>query len=576
MCQYIAMKVVFVIVVLFFIQICNGQDIDQKVSAFEQRWKTNPLHMNGSFGLNTSYYSSSNANTYQIPFNYNVFGNIQLDLLGIQIPLSLFYTGKNVRYSLPAYHFVGLSPSYKQYTLHVGDRTMELGPYTMNNTGYTGVGAEAKWNKLHLKVMYGRLQKASILDVNTHNNLNSTYKRLGYGAGLDWKLKSTLIGVNFFHAWDDINSLPINNTDSVKPKENSIVGMKLEQKIGKILFKSDYAYNVLSSNARLPEISSSKTLFDIIPSLHDKNNSTGIYHAFKCGLSIPILKSTFGLDYERINPGYESLGSLFFNNDLETFASSLRFPLLKNKLQSQLKFGLQRNNLKNSRINSFYRFTTFANIGYRLSSNSNISLFFNNFQFDQKSYINPTPFLDVDTIIITQNNMNVGLNYSNQINPKYAFVFTGNYNKSGSKKDNVIQSNASINQILTNVMLSGKYDHGINAAVTFTYSKLNYALGTTSTLGPSFQISKDWIPEVWSSSGSISYFFGKVNEGNNSIGRINLSNTFTVKKQIKTSVQIMALSNKQPQSRTNDFFASLGLIYTMDKINLIKSFKKDK
>ena len=366
--------------------------------------------------------------------------------------------------------------------------------------------------------------------------------------------------------------IPVNNPDSIKPQNNSILGLKIEQKLGIITIKSEYAFNALSRDASLEKTDENKHLLSI---LHKDNNSTGIYNAFRAAMEVSINKSLAGIDFERIDPGYESLGTLFFNNDLETIATFLRMPLMNNKIMTNFRFGLQRNNLNKTRINSYKRWTSSANIIYQVSKKTSVNLNFNNFQFDQKSYINPTPFLDVDTIIITQNNLNAGMGFNHAINDKNRVFFTLNYNNANSKKNEISQQNADVTNILGNAMYMVNSDNGLNYGLTLTYSNLKYALGSTTFLGPSVQIAKDWIKEKWSTSFSASFFSGNTNNLKNQILRFYLTNNYSLTKQLNTNVQFMFnhFRNKAEKSN-NDIFLNLSVNYTLDSKSIIKSFNK--
>ena len=566
------MKYFKIILILFIPISLAGQDVEQEFNTLKDRWNKDPLKLSSSIGFNSTLSRSSNADSYRIPFGYNVFGNINFDFLGIQAPLGFFYSNQNTQFNLPAYRFVGISPSYKGYTLHLGDRNMQFSPYTFNNIGFTGVGIEVENNGLHVKSFYGRIQRATIKDINTRNNFTSAFKRMAWGSAAEYKIKNSLFGLQLFHASDDVNSIPIANPDSIKPQSNSILGLKFEQKFGIISWKSEYAFNALSKDASLENSNDNKHLLSLV---NKDNNSTGIYNAFRTAIEVSINKSLVGIDFERIDPGYESLGTLFFNNDMETISSFLRMPLLKNKLQTNFRFGLQRNNLKKTRINSYKRWTTSANISYQASKNTSFNLAFNNFQFDQKTYINPKPFLDVDTILITQNNLNAGLGLNHNLNDKNKILISLSYNNSNSRKNDIIQQNADVTNILGNAMYMINASNGLNYGFTLTYSNLNYALGNTTLLGPSAQMSKDWIKEKWSSSFSASFFSGNANKMKNQILRFYLTNNYSLTKELKTNFQIMFNNIKNNNEIANiDLFLNLSINYTMESKNIIKSFKK--
>ena len=110
----------FKIILLLFIPIClAGQDVEQEFNSFKDRWSKDPLKLSSSIGFNSTFSGSNDDNSYRIPFGYNIFGNINFDFLGIQAPLGFFYSNQNTQFNLPAYRFIGISPSYKGYTPHL-------------------------------------------------------------------------------------------------------------------------------------------------------------------------------------------------------------------------------------------------------------------------------------------------------------------------------------------------------------------------------------------------------------------------------------------------------------------------
>ena len=118
-------------------------------------------------------------------------------------------------------------------------------------------------------------------------------------------------------------------------------------------------------------------------------------------------------------------------------------------------------------------------------------------------------------------------------------------------------------------------NNGFNYGFTLTYSNLNYAMGKTTLMGPSTQISKDWIKDKWSSSFAASFFTGNANNVKNQILRFYLTNNYALTKELKTNIQIMfnQIRNKNVASN-NELFINLSINYTMKSKTLIKSFKK--
>ena len=556
----------------------SAQDVEQEINQFNKRWNENPVLLSGTLGLSTAYYTSDRNTSSESPFIYNIYGSMNLDILGVSAPLGIFYSNRNTRYNLPAYHFIGISPSYRGHTLHLGDRNMVLGPYSFSDLGYSGIGAESKLGSFHIRALYGRIRKASLRDLQVHNNLESSYRRMAWGAGMDYNKKDLLLGVHLFRAWDDQHSLPPNNPDSILPRSGTILGLKGAKKFGILTFRGEYAYNVLNRNKTLETLPGRHSLFGVINGMQPYNNATGVYHAFNTAIDINIRSSLIALEYERIDPGYESPGTLYFNNDLETMALQLRSSFFKNKLNAQLRGGVQRNNLKNDQLNSFRRWVSSATIGIKMDKKTNLNLSFSNFLYGQKSYISTTPFVDVDTLVLTQNNLNAGLNILRQIGSHGRASVQLAYNKAQAINNGTIVSTAD----LSNYLGSAGYvmtweEQKMNLGTSLTYSRLDHFAGRTILWGPSVNISRDILKEKCNISFNTGWYRGQANEDRNSVLRFFLNNSWKLKKSLRAELQLMyTRSNSGVAGKSNDFMVNSGINYELESKPLIKSFSKKK
>ena len=552
-----------------------GQDVSSTYQSVVERWRHNPVMVAGDLGFSTSYFNSTGNETVQSPFNYNVFGNINLDILGIQAPLGIFYSNKNTRYRLPAYHFVGISPSYKHHTLHLGDRNMSFGPYTFNGLGYTGIGLESSLGKFKVKGMYGRIRKATVQDATTHNVLDNSYRRMAWGAGVSYQNKGTLIDMHIFHASDDTSSIERPFSDTLKPISGTILGLKGEQKLGIITVRAEYAYNVLNKDIRLESLKGRHSLFGLFGKLQPYNTATGIYHAIKCEADMQLGKNVVTLGYERIDPGFQSPGTLFFNNDRETYSVGIQSSWWKNKLNINLRGGLQQNNLAHDRINTYHRWVTAANIGWRVTNKTNVNATFSNFLSDQKSYLATRPFIDVDTLILTQNNTNYSGSINHQLSESGRLSLFVNHNTAYALTDGVKNPQSKLKNWMANLgYIWGSNTEKTTWGASMNYSWLEYSSGTTVMLGPSVNISRKVWKDKWNISLNSSYFRSMMNEDASNIIRIFLNNEVKLSKSIRMDAQVMFLnSSRAASTASNEFMINTSIIYKMDSKPLIKTFK---
>ena len=133
------MKYVYLIwIFIVSIQGLTAQDLEGTYEGFKSRWKDKPVTASGSLGFNTNYYAARHSGNIAIPFSYNLYGNVNLDILGINAPMGIFYANKNTTFNLPSYRFIGISPEFRGHKLHLFDRTMEFSPYSFSVTAFPG------------------------------------------------------------------------------------------------------------------------------------------------------------------------------------------------------------------------------------------------------------------------------------------------------------------------------------------------------------------------------------------------------------------------------------------------------
>lgn len=571
------MKYVYLIwIFIVSIQGLTAQDLEGTYEGFKSRWKDKPVTASGSLGFNTNYYAARHSGNIAIPFSYNLYGNVNLDILGINAPLGIFYANKNTTFNLPSYRFIGISPEFRGHKLHLFDRTMEFSPYSFSGTAFTGVGYEGTFGKFYVKAMAGRLNKATIHEANVLNNLDNSFKRIGWAIGGGYKDDKQQYGLHLFQAKDIASSLPDTLQTRVRPQAGSILVLDGSRRVGIFKLSMEYAYNIHTAdlNAELP--ASGRNLFSIIPGWHPTNSSTGRHDAFKSSLQIKAGKATIGLEYERIDPGYISLGTLYFNNDIETMALACQSPFFKNRLTTQVRIGRQRNNLRNDQANQNVRLALSGNINARLTRTLNLGFNFSNFSFNQKSYITVRPVIDLDTLIFTQNNLNTGLSLTKQFsgtNPGSIQMIL-NYNDARTAREDSVSNVIRLKMITASGGYNKRFtDSEMNMYAGFNYNKVVALLGNSDMWGPTITVSRSFFRKFWESSLSTSFLFDQREGNNRMIFRNFWSNKLKFSENADLDVRLMySHINNRKVAGTSEFMFQTAFLFRLNEITLIKTF----
>jgi len=365
--------------------------------------KDNWMKINGGLSVNSIFYTGNEPHVRD-PFTYFLTGNLNFNFAGlIDLPFNFNFTNSGANYTYPTLpNRLSLHPTYKFLTGHFGDVSMNFSPYTLNGHLFTGAGLDINPDKpLKVSVMYGRLQRP-VEYGEGRSGIQAAYKRMGAGANLRYERERYRLAGSLLVANDDENSLGW--------KPDSLFVFPQQNVAGSLTGVFDLLDNLQLS----VEYGISRLNRDLRKKGAEQDIET--YHAWKALFSYTFLNNTVGIGYERIDPGYKTLGAYYFNNDLENITVNYARPFFNNKANIALSAGIQHDNLKKQSDSQTDRFIFSANANYSPSDQLNFSGSYTTFQThmnlrSQFDYINElTPYDNLDTLNYTQLSQNVNLN----------------------------------------------------------------------------------------------------------------------------------------------------------------------
>jgi len=505
-----------------FIVIFNGtaafaQDLD-----FEAMRQATDVKISGAVSANMVFYNSNERSSRE-PFTYFLQGGLNFSWLTFSMPVSYSFTnqGNELDYKVP-YNFNRLSihPKYKWITAHIGDVAMTYSPYTLNGYQFTGAGLDLTPSSFPLKfsMMGGRLLKAVQPD-EVHPEALPSFKRMGYGTKIGWEKEKYKIELIGFYAKDDVNSLSeVPDDKGVTPEENLVVSLAGEVRLAQNLkLSAEYASSALTQDTRAERSSQRKGLAGLF--FGNVRTGTEYYSAYKAAMEFQVEKMQWGVGYERIDPGYQTLGAYYFNNDLENITLNGSRPFFNNKLNLSFNVGYQRDNLNNEKEQKTKRVVGAVNAALQLTQKINITGSYSNFstytnrrmnQFDEiNNYYDPQQQYE-QTFKYEQlsQNANVAVSWNIFANDKISHDLNTNYSlaTSANRTDDVIrigQASEFHNAGLTYSLNLPKSSLNISTGVNYTYA---YAARNISrTWGPSINISKRFLDNTLNATLGASY-----------------------------------------------------------------------
>lgn len=414
--------------------------------------KKDMVKISGGLNVNSLLYTSDGINDRRKPFTWFLNGNINVSVLDWSFPMSYSYSNNQGTFTQP-FNQVAINPSYKWIKSYIGYTSMTFSQYTLAGHVFSGVGVELSPKNWRIAAMYGKLKNAVPYDALNNSDANMSYNRMGYGFKAGYETNGKSINVIYFTARDDASSIPfIPSSSTITPEDNAVISIAGKSPINKyISVEAEYALSGLTRNTLINE--NNLSIENKLPFIFKINETSKFYSAYKAGLtgSFGIFKC--GINYERVDPDYKTLGGYFFNNDLENITLAPAISLLGGKLNLSANTGFQRNNLNSSKGSETNRWIGNLNGSYAPNTKWNISAGYSNFS----SYTNIRPVSDpyyvrspADTLNFYQINQsgNGSISYNIGGNKlKQSITLSGNLQVSGQESGSTKSTPTTISSI---------------------------------------------------------------------------------------------------------------------------------
>jgi hypothetical protein len=472
------------------------------------------VEVSGSLSLNAIGYKAFGVEQRRDPLAWYLTGGLNLTIFGYEAPFTFNYSNTNSSYTQPFNRFQ-FAPQYKWIKVYTGNTSMTFSPYTLAGHMFSGLGTELTPGKWRIAAMYGRLKKAVPFSLSdTLQNVNASFKRMGYGLKVAYEHNNNAVGVSVFFAKDDPASIPfIPPNSSLTPQQNVAISINGRKNLFSNFFVDvEYGLSVLNTNTfadnELPD-----TVYhekNLLQELLPENTTNRYFDAVATGVGYQGKHYTIQLKYERISPEYQTLGAYYFNNDMRNITVVTNTRLFGNKLTLGSNIGVQQNNLDHMRTSTGKRIVAAFNAQAALMPNLNASANYSNFASYTKVRPPSDPFFreGLDTLNFYQvsETINGSISYTlGEKDVKQAISFSGSFQKGSNTTSGTAPPQISD-------FLNGSLSYGyaltpvnLTMSLAITASTNNMPGATTSFFGPAVNTSKSFFNKALKASWSSSY-----------------------------------------------------------------------
>lgn len=450
----------------------------QNVAAqdFSNIGSSKPIVFNGGLQARSMFYNASGIDNRQDPFRYILEGNATANVYGWSIPFSFTYSQQDKSFRQPFNKF-GMSPAYKWITLHGGYRNLTFSPYTLAGHTILGVGIELNPGKFRTAFIYGKLNRATVIDTTTMALVPFSFSRKGFAAKIGYGTRDNYFDLSFLKAQDDSTTAPMQfvaDSINVLAAGNTVLGYKTHFLIQKKLFvESDGAVSLYTRdiNSPLQLDSFDNALLDKLKGTFKLNGTSQLLTALSVGLGYKERYYSLKINYRRVDPNFQTMGAYYFSNDLEAYTFNPTFSLPSGKLRGNVNIGIQRDNIKQQKQATNKRFIGTANIAAQFTERLGLDFNYSNFSNNQTP--KTLSFADSLKIVQTTQVFSIMPRYLIAL-PNITHMFMLSANLSGMKDFNSYFGNgAEQRNIYTNQYLFN-YSVSFPAKRLSLFSNLNY------------------------------------------------------------------------------------------------------
>lgn len=331
----------------------EGKVLFAQEGSFLDQSNLRPLTAGGSIGFSASAYAVDGIENRRSPTVVQANANMNFSVFGLRSGLNLNYSTDDtgLRQNMNNLSF---NATWKWLNVQAGDVNSKLSQYGLNGTTIRGGYIRMEPGNFLLELTGGRSQRAVRPSVESGFR-QPAFEQWAAGGKIGFgNPSSSYFHLSSFYAIDEKFSIN-NSVIEITPRENltltpdfQIEIFKGRLTIGSEVTTSLYTRDLNSGSFSLEEAGVPR----FFSSLYTPRSSSRINYAGTANANLNLDLFNLGLGYERVQPGFRSLGRGRVRDDQEKIIINPALRLLNNRLNISSNISLGRDNLMNNRIQS--------------------------------------------------------------------------------------------------------------------------------------------------------------------------------------------------------------------------------
>ncbi len=351
-------------------------------SSFLEESNIDRVTAGGSIGLTASAYAVDGIENRRAPGMIQTNANMNFNLFGLSSGINLNYSTdeSRLRQNINTFSY---NASWRWLKLQLGDVNNRFSQYGLNGATIRGGHLKMEPGRFLIEFTGGRSKRA------VRPSLESGFRqpsfeqwagaaKIGYG-----QTSGSYFHLSTFYARDGSSSLEEERLD-IEPRENLTVTPDFQADLfdGRLTLASEVTASIFTRDLNSASLSASEVgMPGFVTSFYTPRVSTRVNYAGIADANLNLDLFNIGFGFERVQPGFESLGRGTVRDDQQKISISPALHLLQNRLNISTNINFGRDNLlgnrvqtqKNSEFNSSIQFV----ITESLSLNTTYGLMLN-------------------------------------------------------------------------------------------------------------------------------------------------------------------------------------------------------
>ncbi len=361
---YPSIGVFVVAFMLFFMAPAN------KVSAQEL---DDIIQLRGSAGFDVRAYTVNGIAARRAPLIARPYANVSFNMLGLSSGLNLSYSTQDSRIG-QSMNQLAFNTSWDWGNVSAGTVSPSFSRYGMRGITVRGIQAGFRHGDFEIDLIAGRNKKAIEFDPDRRFR-EPAFQRMAYGARIGYgRSASNYIRVSGGYVRDARSS--IENPENIAPAENLNVTTEAGFSFSRFRFTGEVTASAISLDTRNPE-AEGESLFIFPSGMITPREGSYVDYAGQAQMQFVYEDFRLQADYERIQPGFQSLGLSRIFNDTESIRIQPSIQFWDNRIRMILNTVLTRNNLLGQLQSTYQRTQLGTNVNARITDNFTIGFGYN-------------------------------------------------------------------------------------------------------------------------------------------------------------------------------------------------------